>query len=669
MPTPPVATSRDLQTLSINTVRMLAADAVQQARSGHPGMPMGAAAMAYALWTRHLRFDSADPSWPDRDRFVLSAGHGSMLLYALLHLNGFDLSLDDIRAFRQWGSRTPGHPEFGETPGVETTTGPLGQGFGNAVGMALAEARLAAEFNRPGHDIIDHTTYVIASDGDLMEGVHAEAASLAGHLRLGRLVVLYDDNDITIDGSTSLAFSEDVPARFAAYGWHTSTVTDGNDVDAVDAALAAAREDPRPSLIAVKTRIGFGSPNKEHTASAHGEPLGEDELAATKDNLGWPQEPRFHVPHEVREHFRQVAEQRAAEADAWRGRLERYRNAFPEEAAELERRWAGRLPEGWDAELPSFEADAAPLATRAASGKVLNALAGRIPEMTGGSADLSPSNKTVIESSADLTADDYAARNIRFGVREHGMGAILNGMALHGGFRPYGGTFLIFHDYMRPSVRLAALMKLPVIYVYTHDSIAVGEDGPTHQPIEHLAALRAMPGLVVLRPADANETREAWRVAMGEPGPVALVLTRQKLPVLELDTDQVERGGYIASDSEGEPELILLATGSELQLAEGAARRLRVDGIAVRVVSLPSWELFERQSDDYRESVLPETCTRRLAVEAACELGWARYTGARGETLSIDRFGASAPGPENLERFGFTVAEVEKRARRLLSVS
>jgi transketolase len=668
--------AQDLDTLCVNTIRMLAADAVQKANSGHPGMPMGTAAMAYALWMRHLRFNPRDPEWVDRDRFVLSAGHGSMLLYALLHLTGYDLSLDDIRNFRQWGSATPGHPEFGHTPGVETTTGPLGQGFGNAVGMALAEARLAAEFNRPGHQIIDHRTYALASDGDMMEGVQSEAASLAGHLGLHKLTVLYDDNHITIDGATDIAFSENVTRRYEAYGWHVQSVDDGNDVDAVSAAIAAANDEhERPSLIAVRTHIGFGSPNRQDTSKAHGEPLGEEELRLTKEKLGWPVDASFEIPAPVAEHCGAAVERGAAWQGEWDERWQRYREELPAEAAELERRLERRLPPGWDTDLPAYGEDATPLATRAASGKALNALAGRLPELIGGSADLAGSNKTDIDGAGDFARGASAGRNLRFGVREHGMAAILNGVALHGGLLPYGGTFLIFSDYMRPSMRLAALMGRQVIYVFTHDSIGVGEDGPTHQPIEQVASLRAVPKMTVIRPADANETSAAWKVAVRHrDGPIALVLTRQKLPMLNVveasaaSAEGLRRGAYAVVDSSAgdDPEIILIATGSEVHIALAAWQRLAADGIKARLVSMPCWELFEEQDAGYRESILPAAVRRRLAVEAGTSFGWARWVGPQGDVISIDHYGASAPGPVNMEKFGFTADNVEARARALL---
>jgi transketolase len=658
--------------LCVNALRALSIDAVEKARSGHPGMPMGAAAMAYVLWTRFLRHDPSDPAWPDRDRFVLSAGHGSMLLYALLHLSGYDLPLSELERFRQWGSRTPGHPERGHTPGVETTTGPLGQGFGNAVGMAVAEAFLAARFNRPQHTIVDHRVFVIASDGDLMEGVASEAASLAGHLRLGKLIVLYDDNRVTIEGSTDLAFSEDAGRRFEAYGWQVQHVEDGNDLDALEQALGRAAADAsRPSLIRVRTHIGYGSPNKQDSAEAHGAPLGAEEARRSKERLGWPPEPPFLVPEEARRHMEQARERGRRLHGEWNERLRSYRRAHPEAAAELERAWRGELPEGWDRDLPAFEAPAAPMATRKASGLALNAAAKRIPTLLGGSADLAPSTNTLIQGEGDFSAGDRLARNLRFGVREHAMGAILNGMALHGGVRPYGATFLIFSDYMRPSIRLAALMGLAVIYVFTHDSIGLGEDGPTHQPVEHLPSLRAIPNLTVIRPADAAETSEAWRAALeSRGGPVALVLTRQDLPVLDrrvlAPASGLHRGGYVLAGGEGRPDLILIASGSEVSLALEVRERLAARGVRARVVSLPSWEIFERQSEEHREQVLPSGVEARLAIEAGSPFGWERWVGTRGGCVAVRRFGASAPGKVLMEKFGFTAESVEQQALALL---
>jgi len=657
----------NLDQLCVNTIRTLAIDGVQKANSGHPGLPMGAADMAYVLWTRFLRHNPADPAWPDRDRFVLSAGHGSMLLYSLLYVTGYDLPLEQLKQFRQWGSRTPGHPEYGETPGVETTTGPLGQGLGNAVGMALAERLLAARFNRPGFEIVDHYTYALISDGDLMEGVSHEAASLAGHLGLGKLICLYDDNRITIEGDTALAFSEDIATRFAAYGWHVQSA-DGHDRAAVAEALRQARaESNRPSLILCHTHIGYGSPHRQDTAKAHGEPLGADEVRQTKEALGWPPEAQFYVPDEALVHFREALE-RGAEAQArWSEMFAGYERAYPELAAEWKRRLAGELPAGWEAQVPAFEVEDGPLATRAASGKVMAALAPTLPELIGGSADLHPSTKTYLSAYPAVEKGRFEGRNLHFGIREHGMGAILNGMALHGGIRPYGSTFFVFSDYMRPTIRLAALMGLPVIYVFTHDSIMVGEDGPTHQPVEHLPSLRAMPGLVLLRPADANETAAAWRVALEHhDGPVALILSRQKLPILEgVDPEGVARGAYVLADAES-PRVLLLATGSEVEVALAARELLAEEGIAARVVSMPSWELFEVQPRAYRDSVLPPQITARVAVEAATSLGWDRYIGPQGAVIGMTRFGASAPYQVLAQEFGFTAENVAAQAKACL---
>ncbi|MCD6554009.1 MAG: transketolase [Anaerolineae bacterium] len=662
----------DLDHLCINTIRTLAMDGVQKANSGHPGMPMGTADMAYVLWTQFLKHNPANPAWSDRDRFILSAGHGSMLLYSLLHLTGYDLPLDELKNFRQWGSRTPGHPEYGLTPGVEMTTGPLGQGFATGVGMAIAERFLAAHFNRPGHTIVDHFTYAIVSDGDLMEGISHEAASLAGHLRLGKLIYLYDDNGITIEGSTDLAFSEDVAARFRAYGWHVQQV-DGYDLAAIAGAIRAAQaETMRPSLIIARTHIGFGSPHKQDTAGVHGSPLGEEELRLTKQNLGWPVEPPFYIPDQALAHFRQAVERGRDRETDWQTRFAAYAAAYPELAAEWEMAMSGELPPGWDADLPVFKPEDGPVATRVASGKVLNALAPRLPTLIGGSADLASSNKTYLNGQGDFEADTPGGRNLHFGVREHAMGAILNGLTLHGGVITYGGTFLVFSDYMRPAIRLAAMMELPVIYVFTHDSIGIGEDGPTHQPIEQLAALRAIPGLTVIRPADANETVEAWRVALTHrDGPVALALTRQKLPTLDrarlAPADGLARGAYILAEAEnGQPEVIIIATGSEVHVALAAQELLAQRGIAARVVNMPSWELFERQPRDYRESVLPPAITARLAVEAGVAQGWHRYVGPAGDVVSIERFGASAPYKVLWEKFGFTAENVATRALALL---
>ena len=661
--------SSELDALCINTIRMLSADGVEAAHSGHPGLPMGCASVAYVLWTRFLKHDPARPDWPDRDRFVLSAGHGSMLIYSLLHLTGYDLDLDELRDFRQWGSRTPGHPEYGHTPGVETTTGPLGQGLANAVGMAAAERFLAARFNRPGHEIVNHFTYVIAGDGDLIEGVTHEASSLAGHLGLGRLICLYDDNRITIDGSTDISFTEDREARYRAYGWHVQRVDDGNDLEALDNAIQAARnEEDRPSLIAVRTHIGFGSPNKQDQSSAHGEPLGDDELRLTKENLGWPLEPAFHVPDETRGHMRSALERGRSWSTDWDDRMASFRAAFPAEAEEWDRWMNKELPAGLDSAVPVFEPDEKGLATRAASGKVLNALAPLLPNLVGGSADLSPSNKTVVQDAPVFQPGQYDGRNIHFGVREHGMGSIMNGMALHGGVIPYGGTFLIFADYMRPPIRLASMMGLRVIYVLTHDSIGLGEDGPTHQPVEQLAGLRSVPGLTVIRPCDANETAEAWRAALKKTdGPTALVLTRQGLPTLDRQvfapSEGLHRGAYVLRDAgKGKPDILLLASGSEVHLALEAADRLEKDGRAPRVVSMPCWDLFEAQDKAYKDEVLPPDVRARIAVEAGCTQGWHRYTGERGRVIGIDRFGASAPSKVLFEKLGITAERVVEAA-------
>ena len=676
-PTPVSEQARlpNLDELCINTIRTLAMDAVERAKSGHPGMPMGAAPMAYVLWTRFLRHNPGDPAWPNRDRFVLSAGHGSMLLYALLHLTGYDLSLEELRNFRQWESQTPGHPEHGLTPGVEATSGPLGQGFGNGVGMAIAERFLAAHFNRPGHTIVDHFTYSIVSDGDLMEGVASEAASLAGHLKLGKLIYLYDDNHITIDGDTNLAFSENVTQRFEAYGWQVQEV-EGNDLRALTNALSAARaEINRPSLLRVRTHIAFGSPNKQDTAAAHGSPLGKAEVELTKKALGWPEEPDFYVPPEALYLFREAVERGQAQQAQWQARFDAYRTAFPELAAEWQRGLKGELPPGWAESLPQFlpagsELATTTLATRTASGKVLNALATVLPTLIGGSADLAGSNETVLINQEEFHLSP-SGRNFHFGIREHAMGAILNGLALHGGVRPYGGTFLVFADYMRPAIRLAALSRLPVVYVFTHDSIGVGEDGPTHQPIEHLASLRAIPNLTVIRPADAAETAVAWRVALERAGPVALVLTRQKVPVLDrtqfAPADLAAKGAYILAEAEKTPlRVILLATGSEVHPALQARALLEAKGIGTRVVSMPSWELFAEQPKSYREELLPPWIHARLAVEAASPFGWREFVGDRGDVLGMERFGASAPGPVLFAKFGFTAENIAARAEALL---
>jgi transketolase len=623
-------------------------------------MPMGAAAMAYALWTRHLRFNPMNPAWWERDRFILSGGHGSMLLYSLLYLTGYGI-----------GCKTPGHPENFCTPGVEVTTGPLGQGLANSVGMAIAEAHLAAVFNKPDHKIVDHYIYAIVTDGDLMEGLSSEAASLAGHLRLGKLILLYDDNLISIDGSTNLTFSEDRGARFEALGWHIQHVKDGNDVDAVDKAIERAKNDPRPSLILCRTHIGYGMPNKQDTAKAHGEPAGEDELAGAKKKLGWPQEPMFHVPDDVLEYYRKIGKNGAEKEREWDKRFEAYSKAYPEPAAELERRMKGELAKGWDSDLPSFGVEDGPLATRGASGKVINALALKLTEMIGGSADLTPSNKTWINDSPSFQADSPEGRNIHYGVREHVMGAAVNGMAAHGGIIPYSGTFLMFSDYMRPSIRLSALSKHRSIWVFTHDSIGVGEDGPTHQPVEQIASLRAIPDLVVIRPGDANEVVEAWRIAIERTyGPTLMAFTRQKVPILDrtkyATASGLRKGAYILADLGENPEIILMATGSEVSLIVEAGEKLFADGVSVRLVSFPSWELFESQSQEYRDSVLPPDVRIRLAVEAGVSQGWKKWTGDAGGIIAVDKFGKSAPSNVVFEAYGFTVENVLEKARQLL---
>jgi transketolase len=670
MPTTPDALDR----LSVDTIRTLSMDAVQAANSGHPGTPMALAPLAYVIWTRHLRHAPADPSWPDRDRFILSAGHASMLLYSMLYLTGYGLTLDDLRDFRQWESPTPGHPEYGHTAGVETTTGPLGQGFANGVGMAMAEAHLAALFNREGHAPVDHHVYAVCSDGDLMEGVASEAASVAGHLKLGKLVYFWDDNRITIEGSTDLAFTEDVLKRFDAYGWHTDTVEDGEDLEAIDAAIVRAKADPRPSMIRVRTVIGYPSPNRQGTAKAHGEPLGAEEIRLTKEALGWPAEPAFHVPERVLEHMRGAGERGARMQREWQDRFDAYAAAHPDAARALHAALEHRLPEGWDADLPTWSAADKPIATRAASGAALNALAKTVPWLIGGSADLAGSNNTMIDGSGSYAAGAYGERNLHFGVREHAMGSLMNGMALHGGVRPYGGTFLIFSDYMRPPVRLAALMGQPCIFIFTHDSVGLGEDGPTHQPIEQLPALRAIPGLVDVRPADAAETAEAWRWAVEQTeSPVFLALTRQAVPHLDRETlapaSGLRRGAYVLAEAEGgEARAILIASGSEVSLALEAREALQADGIPVRVVSMPSWALFDRQPRAYRDAVLPPAVTARVAVEAAHPMGWHRWVGERGEVVGISRFGASAPAKEVFHQLGFTADNVAARARAALGL-
>ena len=664
--------SSSLQERAINTLRFLSVDAIQKANSGHPGLPMGTAAMAYTLWTRHLRFNPRDPAWPNRDRFILSGGHGSMLLYSLLYLTGYDISLEDIKNFRQWGSITPGHPEYGLTPGVEVTTGPLGQGFGNGVGMAIAAEHLAAEFNRHGHEVVNHYIYAIVTDGDLMEGVASEAASLAGHLQLGRLIYLYDDNRISIDGSTDITFTEDRMARFEAYGWHVQTVLDGNDVDAIDRAIQAAKVDSRPSIIAARTHIGYGLPTRQDTPKAHGDPPGDEELDGAKRNLGWPLSPRFYVPEDVLELYQQVGVRGELAEKDWQIRLDAYCEAYPDLEVELSRRHSGKLPDNWESALPVFSSDEKGLATRAASGKVINALAKSIPELIGGSADLAPSNKTWIDGSPSFQPDSYQGRNFNFGVREHAMGAVVNGMAVHGGVIPYGGTFLVFSVYMRPAIRLSALSGYPSIWVFTHDSIGLGEDGPTHQPIEQLTALRTIPKLVVIRPADANEVSEAWRLAISRrDGPTALALTRQNIPTLDREVfssaSGLQHGAYVLADlGEGLPEIILMASGSEVSLIIEAGKRLAAEGVNVRLISFPSWELFAAQDQEYKDSVLIPNVHARLSIEAGISQGWDRWVGDRGTIISIERYGASAPYETVYEKFGLSVENVIDHAKGIL---
>jgi transketolase len=659
----------ELDQLCINTIRALSIDAVQKANSGHPGLPLGAAPMAYVLWTRFMRHNPRNPKWENRDRFLLSAGHGSMLLYSLLHLTGYDLPLDELKNFRQWGSKTPGHPEYGLTPGVEITTGPLGQGFANGVGMAMGAAHLAAKFNKEGFSLIDHYVYAIVSDGDLMEGVASEAASLAGHLKLGKLIYLYDDNKVTIEGFTSLAFSEDVPKRFESYGWHTQTVADGNDLDEIDQAIRVAQSVSKaPSLISVKTTIGYGMPT-QGTRKAHSDAPGEEAVRETKRHLGWPEDKQFYIPDEALAHFREAVERGERQESEWRSLVQNYTEKFSEEGAQWRATMSGELPAGWEDHLPKFE-DAKPVATRVASGEVINALAKVLPMLIGGSADLGVSNNTDIKDSHSFEADAYDGRILHFGVREHAMGSTLTGISLNGGLIPYGGTFLTFSDYMRPAIRLAALSEVQVIYVYTHDSIGLGEDGPTHQPIEHLAALRAIPHLFLIRPADPAEVSEAWRMAiLRRTAPTALALTRQKVPVIDRKkygkADGLRRGAYVLADADS-PRLILIGTGSEVSLVLEAHEKLLAENIPTRVVSLPCWELFEQQSQEYRDEVFPPSVTARLAVEAGVRQGWERYVGSNGDVICLDRFGASAPGDIVLRELGFNLENVLKRARALL---
>ncbi|RKN82137.1 transketolase [Paenibacillus ginsengarvi] len=667
--------TKSIDRLSIDTIRTLSIDAVQKANSGHPGMPMGAAPMGYALYAHLMKINPANPEWIDRDRFVLSAGHGSMLLYSLLHLSGYDLSMDELKNFRQWGSKTPGHPEYGHTAGVDATTGPLGQGFASAVGMAMAEAHMAAVYNRDDMSIIDHYTYVICGDGDLMEGISGEAASLAGHLQLGKMIVLYDSNDISLDGELNLSFSENVKARFEGYKWHYSRVEDGNDLAAIEKAVLEAKNDPRPSLIEVKTVIGYGSPNKAGKGGhvgPHGSPLGVDEVVLTKKAYEWPEEEHFHVPAEVYANFAEAKAKGVQAEAAWNEQFARYEAAYPELAAQFKQAVAGELPEGWDADLPTYTPADKGIGTRNASGNAINAFAAKVPSFIGGSADLESSTMTHMKGLGQFTSANYAGRNVYFGVREFAMGAALNGMALHKGVKPYGGTFFVFSDYLRPAVRLAAIMDLPVTYVLTHDSIGVGEDGPTHEPIEQLAALRIIPNVTVIRPADANETTAAWRYALeNKNGPVALVLTRQAVPNLEGAAEHaregVTRGAYVVSEAAGgEAQAIILATGSEVSLAIEAQQKLAAEGVRVRVVSMPSWELFEKQSETYKESVLPSGVKARLAVEMAYPLGWERYVGDGGDILAIAKFGASAPAGKIISEYGFTADNVAAKVKALL---
>ncbi|MDP2853595.1 MAG: transketolase [Smithellaceae bacterium] len=684
-----MSSKNEVEKKCINTIRFLAADAIEKAKSGHPGMPLGAAAAAFTLWTKHLKHNPKNPEWPDRDRVVLSSGHASMLLYALLHLTGYDLSLDDIKNFRQWGSRTPGHPEYKHTAGVEVTTGPLGQGLANAVGMAIAEAHLAARFNSEGQPIVDHYTYVMAGDGDMMEGVVAEACALAGHLRLGKLIVLYDDNKVTLAGSTGLSFTENIEMRFKSYGWQVQKVQDGNDVAAIDRAIKKAKKETgKPSLICVQTTIGYGAPGKQGSCDAHGSPLGEKELQGAKDTCAWPTEELFYVSDDVCKYFRKAVSRGRRSEKLWLSTLLAYRQKDAFLAAQLERTLAGELPADWEAALAEFPADSKDVATRKASEIVMQAIAAKVPELAGGSADLNPSTFTWLKGLGDFQSEalsceglhgmvggawDYTGRNIHFGVREHAMGAIAVGLALHGGVIPYTATFLTFADYMRPPMRLAALMGLRAIFVFTHDSIGVGEDGPTHQPIEQIMNLRQVPNMTVLRPADANETIEAWRIALtNTTGPTTLVFSRQNLPVLDrqvcASATGVRQGGYILWESSPNPELILIATGSEVAMTLWAARKLAEEGAKVRVVSLPSWEIFDRQLQEYRDSVLPPQVTARLAVEAGIKLGWEHYVGLTGKIIGMETFGASAPGPVLYEKFGFTSANIVAVAKEMLSI-
>lgn len=665
--------TKSIEQLAINTIRFLAIDGVQKANSGHPGMPMGCAPIAYSLYSKIMKHNPANPKWINRDRFILSAGHGSMLLYSILHLCGYGVSLNELKNFRQWGSITPGHPEFGLTPGVETTTGPLGQGFSNAVGMAIAQAYLASMFNKDDIKLIDHFIYGICSDGELMEGISHESASLAGHLKLGKLIFFYDDNKITIDGSTSLAFSEDISKRFDAYGWHVQTVVDVNDVASLEAAVTNAQSvSDKPSLIITKTHIGFGSPNKQDSSDAHGSPLGEAEIKLTKQNLGWQEEAAFFIPDEVKEYFKQVQVNGKSVEEEWNRKFLDYQKKYPEEAKLFSEVMHGEFGNEWKSKLPVFEDDGKKMATRAASGKVINSIASSLPTLIGGSADLAPSNNTFLKDYKTFSSENYSGRNFHFGIREHGMAGVMNGMAIYGGVIPYGATFLVFSDYLRPSIRLASISKIKPIYIFTHDSIGLGEDGPTHQPVEHLASLRAIPGLVVIRPADANETSAAWSAAIEHKGsPVALILTRQGLPILDQkkypSAENLLKGAYILKDPNSKPDLILMASGSEVSLALNASERLEAAGRKVRVVSFPSWELFEMQSGKYKNTVLPPNVKKRISIEAGASQGWQKYIGDEGVSISMESFGASAPVEILLEKFGFTVENILEHANKILS--
>ncbi len=663
--------SKEFDELAINTIRFLAVDGVQKANSGHPGMPMGCAPIAYTLFAKYMNYNPSNPKWNNRDRFILSAGHGSMLLYSMLHLTGYEVSMDDLKSFRQWGSITPGHPEYHLTPGVETTTGPLGQGFSNAVGMAISQKFLSAKFNKDDIKLIDHYIYGICSDGDLMEGVSHETASMAGHLKLGNLIFFYDDNEISIDGSTDLAFTEDVGKRFEAYNWHVQYIKDGNDVDAIENAITKAQRDERPSIIVTRTHIGFGSPNKQDTAEVHGSPLGDEEVKLTKKNLNWPDDEFFLIPVNVMNFFEEIKKKGEEKEEDWNKLFEKYKDKYPEDAKLFEDVKSGYFGDEWKKHLPVFKDEGKKIATRAGSGKVLNAIAQYLPTLIGGSADLAPSNNTMLKDYAAFSPENYAGRNFHFGVREHGMASVLTGMVLYGGVIPYGGTFLIFSDYLRPAIRLASLSGVRPIYVFTHDSIGLGEDGPTHQPIEHLASLRAIPKAVTIRPADINETAYAWQYAIEHTdGPVAIILTRQGLPVIDQQkfppAKNLLMGAYILKDSDS-PELILMASGSEVGVTLKAAEKLEADGVKVRVVSFPSWEIFEQQSEEYRKSVLPSGVKARVSVEAAVKLGWERYLGNYGEAVSIEKFGASAPGGTAMEKYGFTTDNIAETAKKVLT--